>query len=619
MRTFTAALVALLSIPLTSSVAVTDIQGPAWLSPLVGQTVNNVTGIVTGKSKSNGFFISGTPSKDRRVSHGLTVFTTSASILSQVNVGDLISLSGKVSEFRSSTSPDNLFATELQSPSNIVVLSSNNTVEPLILGKDRSPPTQALSGLDRGRDGWLSVPNNRSQVDVVNANLRPDRFGMDFWSSLEGQLVTVRKPVALEFENNFGEFWVHGDWPVTGKNKRGGLTITFGPNGIPDANPETVIIGSPLDGTKNPHVTMGMTFSDITGIVFQQFGFFYILPTTAPTVLSIPDPTVPPTTLRPTTKNACELTIGDYNVENFTPTSSSKATVANHIASFLASPDIMFLQEIQDNSGSKDDGTVIANVTLSNLSAAITLVDNSTSYEFVDLPGVNNQDGGQPGGNIRSAYLFRSSKVSLLPGSPVGGALDATLPIRGPDGKVSLSFNPGRIDPTNSAWNSSRKPLVVAWETTNGHRFFTINVHLTAKLDSSSTQGNSRPPVNAGVDQRTSQVETIAKFVKSLLKLDPLANVIIAGDHNEYIQTRSVFKAFDNLMFEIDEVSNVPVTERYTYVFDQNTEQLDHIWVSAAIAARGTKVEHIHVNNWAPTLAQRTSDHDPSVARVHVC
>jgi hypothetical protein len=41
-------------------------------------------------------------------------------------------------------------------------------------------------------------------------------------------LVTVRNPVALDFENQYGEFWVRGDWNVTGLNARGGLTITFG-------------------------------------------------------------------------------------------------------------------------------------------------------------------------------------------------------------------------------------------------------------------------------------------------------------------------------------------------------------------------------------------------------
>lgn len=72
------------------------------------------------------------------------------------------------------------------------------------------------------------------------------------------------------------------------------------------------------------------------------------------------------------------------------------------------------------------------------------------------------------------------------------------------------SFNPGRIDPTNAAWNSSRKPLVAHWETPSGTRFFTVNLHLTAKLGGTSTQGDARPPINAGVDQRTSQVKTVA-------------------------------------------------------------------------------------------------------------
>lgn len=143
-------------------------------------------------------------------------------------MGDAITLSGKVTEFRSSSNPGYLFLTELTSPSNIVRLSSNNVVTPVVLGKDRSPPTRYLSALDVGPDGFLSVPNNSSRIEQVNATLQPDRYGLDFWESLEGQLVTIPKPTANGFPNNFGDFWVHGDWPVTGKNSRGGLTINFG-------------------------------------------------------------------------------------------------------------------------------------------------------------------------------------------------------------------------------------------------------------------------------------------------------------------------------------------------------------------------------------------------------
>ena len=240
---------------LACAVSITDIQGASFLSPLLGQKVHNLTGIVTAKvrlqvfsqsftrvtdhtravrtvsqSTDSGFWIQGTPSKDVRVSHGLQIYTTSTTILAQVSVGDEISLSGTVAEFRSSGSPNNLFITEIGSPANITVLSSNHTVAPLVLGKGgkRSPPTQRMSALDTGRDGWLGVPNNKSLVEVTNATLRPDQFGLDSWASLEGQLVTIKKPVSLDFENSFGEFWVHGDWKVTGKNGRGGLTITSG-------------------------------------------------------------------------------------------------------------------------------------------------------------------------------------------------------------------------------------------------------------------------------------------------------------------------------------------------------------------------------------------------------
>lgn len=95
-------------------------------------------------------------------------------------------------------------------------------------------------------------------------------------------------------------------------------------------------------------------------------------------------------------------------VENMAPTSSHLTTVAEHIASLLKSPDIMFLQEIQDNSGPINDGTVSANVTLTNLVNAIANASGGVQYSFVDIPPVDGQDGGQPGGNIRTVYLFVS-------------------------------------------------------------------------------------------------------------------------------------------------------------------------------------------------------------------
>ncbi|KAF8895444.1 Endonuclease/exonuclease/phosphatase [Infundibulicybe gibba] len=588
-----------------ASTTIADIQGSAFLSPLVGQTVQNVIGVVTAKA-SNGFYISGDRVKDPRVSNGLFVFSTPS--LSLVSVGDKISLGGKVAEFRSATSPDNLFTTELDSPTNITIISSNNTLTPLVLGKDRSPPTEQLSALDTGHDGFLSVPNNRSRVSIVNATLQPNKFGMDFWESLEGQLVTIPKPIATDFQNSFGEFWVYGDWKITGKNSRGGISITFGPGGVPDGNPETVIIGSPLDKTKNPKVAVGVGLSDITGVVAYHSDHNHH-----------PDRNIPPTKIQPKAKDACSLTFGDYNVENMTPKSTHIPTVASQISTSLLAPDLMFIQEIQDNSGATDDGTVIANLTLSTLVAAIAKVNNVT-YDFIDIAPVDGQDGGEPGGNIRQAYLYRPEKLSLVPGSPAGGSLDSVEVVpAAKKGKPTLNFNPGRIDPTNAAWNASRKPLVAAWRTAKGDELFTINLHLTSKGGSSTTQGDARPPVNLPVAQRTSQVEAVSTFVKSILAQDSKANIIVAGDFNEFVQTRSVAASLEAILTDIDEAANIRDVERYTYVFDQSSQQLDHVFISNAIKHRKLEFEHIHVNNWSPTLAARVSDHDPSVGQIHVC
>jgi len=157
------------------------------------------------------------------------VFSTSSTILGSVKVGDLVSLNARVSEFRSASRPNDLHLTELASPTNITVLSSGNPIVPIVLGRDRSPPTQYLSSLDSGPDGFLSVPANQSLQDTPDRQLYPASYGLDFWESLEGQVVTIPKPISLGFGNSFREFWVRGSWRATGVNGRGGLSITFGP------------------------------------------------------------------------------------------------------------------------------------------------------------------------------------------------------------------------------------------------------------------------------------------------------------------------------------------------------------------------------------------------------
>ena len=108
-------------------------------------------------------------------------------------------------------------------------------------------------------------------------------------------------------------------------------------------------------------------------------------------------------------------------------------------------------------------------------------------------------------------------------------------------------------------------------------------------------------------------------FVESILDLDPEASVIVAGDMNEYAAARSVLHPLSTFLHDANDVGRVPAAERYTYAYDQHAQEIDHIFVSSAVAARGGGVEHVHVNTWARSVGERASDHDPTVARLWVC
>lgn len=197
-------------------------------------------------------------------------------------------------------------------------------------------------------------------------------------------------------------------------------------------------------------------------------------------------------------------------------------------------------------------------------------------------------------------------------------------------------MNPGRIDPSNVAWEETRKPVAAMWATASGERFFTVNVHFSSKRDSSSAHGNARPPVNGHVDRRHLQVNVTAagsyklfkrsgsdfviqNFVRTILAHDGNASVILGGDMNEFIQTRSVFDPLDGVLYDINDISGIEPAERYTYVYEQRTQEIDHVFVSEAVSRRGTEVEHVHVNTWASSTSERASDHDPTVAKVRIC
>jgi hypothetical protein len=215
----------------TTALTVSEINGPAWLSPYSGQSVYNVTGLVTAVSSAGFYLQDVSPSvsakygrKAKTQSSGIYVFGSSAA--KTVAAGDIITIgTAKVAEYRSSSAY--LYLTELTNPGNVTKQTTGNTVQPIVLGKKGlSPPTVQFSALDNG--DIFGTPNGASLISTTNATLTPAKYGLDFWKSLVGEYVSISSPVALGLNNNYGDVWVRGDWKVTGLNKAGGLTITTG-------------------------------------------------------------------------------------------------------------------------------------------------------------------------------------------------------------------------------------------------------------------------------------------------------------------------------------------------------------------------------------------------------
>jgi hypothetical protein len=178
------------------------------------------------------------------------------------------------------------------------------------------------------------------------------------------------------------------------------------------------------------------------------------------------------------------------------------------------------------------------------------------------------------------------------------------------DGTATLSLNPGRVDPTNAAWTASRKPLAGEF-VFQGRKVIVVANHFNSKGGDQSADGRYQPPNRASEVQRNQQASVLNAFVKQVLAADKDANVVVAGDFNDYQFSTSMQTLTDNGATLTDLITTLPENQRYTYVFNGVSQVLDHIFVTKPV----TNVEYQVIHNNAEFVDQ-ASDHDPQVVRI---
>jgi uncharacterized protein len=144
----------------------------------------------------------------------------------------------------------------------------------------------------------------------------------------------------------------------------------------------------------------------------------------------------------------------------------------------LRAPDILAIEEIQENDGAANRAVTDASATWNGLIAAIQAVGGPT-YQYRQIDPVDDQDGDEPGGNIRVGFLFRTDRGIELSDRPGGDSTTPTTVVGRPSAP-RLSFSPGRVDPGNSAWAASASRSQASSKA-YGKTLFVVASHFNSK------------------------------------------------------------------------------------------------------------------------------------------
>ncbi len=178
---------------------------------------------------------------------------------------------------------------------------------------------------------------------------------------------------------------------------------------------------------------------------------------------------------------------------------------------------------------------------------------------------------------------------------------------------TQLQYSPGRIDPTNTAFNTSRKPLAGEFMF-NGHHLFVIANHFNSKGGDDPLFGHFQPATRISEVQRHQQAQVEHDFVNAIVTADPNADVVVLGDINdfEFSDTVTILKGTPGILNDL--MDTLPQDQRYSYVFEGNSQTLDHILFSNDLfTARPFVYDVVHVNS---EFANQASDHEPQVAHI---
>ncbi|QKY70097.1 5'-nucleotidase C-terminal domain-containing protein [Lentibacillus sp. CBA3610] len=581
-------------------VMIHDIQGEGHESPMTGSTVQDVEGIVTYEYEIRGshYFHMQTPEENYdgndKTSEGIVVYTGNAA---SVDVGDLVSVTGEVDEYHIDGYDDR---TETDLPVTEINARDDQGGAVDVTDSDVELPSPVeltssdIPGEIVGKDGFDSF--------------EPDNYAIDFWESLEGMRVEVAPSRAVAPQEHGDLVVATNEFTPENTTANGGIRLTEeGPNA------QTIQYKlHPNDEARDFAVKTGDKFTEpVDGVVNYGYGNYKVYADLDEVESVFEEGDTQPEEQTTIEKDEDKLTVATYNVENFSANESETSpqkseNIARAFANDMDNPDIVGIVEVMDNNG-QDEGPDGADASASyeRLTDEIS-EQGGPDYDYANIDPEYNQDGGAPHGNIRVGFLYNPERVSLTDGEH-GTATEAT---DYEDGQLTL--NPGRFSPNEAALEDTRKPLAAQFEF-NGESVVVAATHFNSKSGDDGEFGQNQPPVKGSEDQRHELARIVNDFVTAIKADNPDENVVVLGDMNDFEFTETMD------ILEGDELTNammsVPEEERYTYLYQGNSQVLDHVLVSDNLADV-TETDVLHVNADFTDMHGRASDHDPILTQI---
>ncbi|MDB5695138.1 MAG: hypothetical protein JWN21_681, partial [Sphingomonas bacterium] len=664
---------------------ISQIQGSSYYSPILAAegkngfniasttvvTIQAVVTAVDGDGPRQGFYLTEQFSDwdvDPLTSEGIFVMARNdagagsdlVTAAPGVQVGDLVTLSAQVMEYQVF---QNLPRTVLVNMTGFTINGPSNSPLPtLVLDASRPIPNSILTAV---------TPDLTDSADDAGDTFDANRYALSYFETVEGMLVTIPDMVAADgFVSTSGGdpifqaySRVHADAGQI--NSRGGYTIAGDPPLSPpdttDADDGTIFGGRHVhDGDTNPDIveldfsgfanpypagqlekmSMGDGLGDVTGIIEFDFTDRKLFVTSIDA--GAYQDTVPAQETTTFGNDDRALTVATFNVENLDPGDGAArfAALAGVIASNLNSPDIVIIEEMQDNNGA-GTGTADASLGWQMLIDALNAAVPGAAYQWVDQEPVNNAEGGEPNGNIRVGFLYDTNRVQL------GDlAADATIAerrqftdrigdaVRDAGDRITFSDDmiAGEISATD--WSGTRKSLLAQF-TFHGQDVFVAANHFPSKGGSGTFwQFNQRletgQPANSDFAQRNAVANDLYTMLNLIEGSASGAGVVSGGDYNDFYFYRPLEVATGHVLpdgtarvggarFDNLGVTELTEAERYSYTFDGRSQTLDHVIVNPLLSGvAGYDVVHVSTGyssfgtgaNASPAL----SDHDPAVA-----